>query len=729
MAQTSCTLNVRGMTCAGCAATVEKALRDTLGVQAAAVNLPANMATVSFEESRTSLDALLLAVRRAGYEAALPDEDQARAAAQATEEQRAEAAHHRRQVLIGVILLLPTLVLSYAPHFGGGPYLLLAVATVAQLALGAQFYTKSWAALRTGSTNMDVLIALGTSAAYGYSVVLTLTRPHAHAYFDTSVTILAIITTGRYMEVRANARTSDALARLAQIGAREATVLRDGQEQRLPVDQLQVGDVVVVRPGEKIPADGVVAEGQAAVNEAMVTGESLPVLKEPGETVIGATLNTDGLLRVRVTHVGADSALSRIIRLVREAQGSKPAIQRLADRVSAVFVPAVVGVAVLTFLAWALLGPPHTRLTHALINAVAVLVVACPCALGIATPAAVAVGTGVGAEHGILFRQAQALETGSRLAVIVLDKTGTITRGQPELVLVAPLGGISREELLRLAAAAEVGSEHPLARETVAAARAAGLTLPEAEGFQAVGGKGVHATVEGYDILVGTRRFLEESGVAPGEYPDGVAQEAARGATTFGVARDGATVGWLAAADRPREGAAEAVAALHDLGLRVIMVTGDARAPAEAIAREVGIDEVVAEVLPEDKAAQVAALQRQGLRVAMVGDGINDAPALAQADVGIAIGSGTDVAVAAGDVTLVSSDLRAVARAVRLSRQTVRTIKQNLFLAFFYNSLMVPVAAVGLLGPYGPMFCAAAMALSDIAVVGNALRLKRFRPH
>jgi len=728
MAQTSCTLNIRGMTCAGCAATVEKALRDTPGVQAAAVNLPASMAAVSFDESQASVQGLIAAVERAGYEADLPEDDLVKAAERATQEQRAEAAHHRRQVIIGVALLVPTLLLSYAPHFTGGPYLLLAVATLAQAALGAQFYTKSWGALRTGTTNMDVLIALGTSAAYGYSLVLVLTSPHAHAYFDTSVTILAIITTGRYMEVRANARTSDALARLAQIGAREATVLRDGEERRVPSDQLQVGDLVVVRPGEKIPADGVVAEGQAAVNEAMVTGESVPVLKEPGDTVIGATMNTDGHLRVRVAHVGADSTLSRIVRLVREAQGSKPALQRLADRVSAVFVPAVVAVAVLTFAGWALLGPPGTRLTHALINAVAVLVVACPCALGIATPAAVAVGTGIGAEQGILFRKAQALETGTRLDVIVLDKTGTITRGQPELVLVAPLDGLEREELLRLAGAAEVGSEHPLAQETVAAARAAGLTLPEAVGFQAVGGKGVRATVEGHEVLVGTPRFLGETGVASAAPPGEVAQAADRGATAFGVARDGTLVGWLAAADRPREGAAEAVAALRRLGLRVIMLTGDARAAAETIAREVGIEEVVAEVLPGDKAAQVAALQRQGLRVAMVGDGINDAPALAQADVGIAIGSGTDVAVAAGDVTLVSSDLRAVARAVRLSRQTVRTIKQNLFLAFFYNSLMIPVAALGLLGTYGPMLCAAAMALSDIAVVGNALRLKRFRP-
>ena len=756
---------VTGMTCANCVATVERTLQRVDGVQEASVNFATERARVAFDGDDHARDDLLerleRAVEEAGYGLIRPredDEGDAEADARA-----AEIAHQRRAFLVGAVLAGPLFVLSMARDFGlvgawaHAPWvngLMFTLATPVQFYVGWDYYVGAWKSLRNRAANMDVLVALGSSVAYVYSVVVMValwmgvSAAGDHVYFETAALIITLIKLGKLLEVRAKGDASRAIRELMDLRPETARVVRDGEIREVELREVEAGDELLVRPGERIPVDGEVVEGRSAVDESMLTGESLPVEKGPGDEVVGATLNQDGALRMRATRVGRDTALSNIVRLVQEAQGSKAPIQALADRVAAVFVPVVLVVAVGTFLVWWLVV--GAGFTPALIRLVAVLVIACPCALGLATPTAVMVGTGKGAELGILFRSSEALERAHELDVIVLDKTGTLTRGEPavEETVVAEdafldtdpggdgdAGASDRtRELLRLTGAAERRSEHPLARAVLAEAERQALDLPEPEEFQAVPGRGVQATVEGRRVLVGSRRLLEEDGVDPASLAHRVEGLESGGRTVLWVAVDGRVAGLFALADALKDESAEAVASLKERGLRVVMLTGDNQATARAVAERVGIEEVRAEVLPDQKAAAVQAYQEEGAVVAMVGDGINDGPALARADVGMALGTGADVAMEAADVTLMQGDLRTVPRALRLSEETLRTIRQNLFWAFAYNAVLIPVAAGALypvesapqiLRSLHPILAALAMAFSSVSVVGNSLRLRR----
>lgn len=596
---------------------------------------------------------------------------------------------------------------------------------------GLSFFRGAWAMGRHGAADMNTLVAVGTSAAFAYSAVATFapdvfaaTGESIHVYYDTSAMIVTLILLGRFLEARAKGRASQAIRRLADLAPTRARVMRNGVEVEVRVENLAPGDVLRVRPGEKVPVDGVIVKGGSAIDESMITGESVPVDKNAGDEVVGATLNTTGSFEMRATRTGADTVLASISRMVEDAQGSKAPIQRLADSVAAVFVPIVIVLAIATLLVWRF-AAPEPAMTQAILRFVAVLIVACPCAMGLATPTAIMVGTGRGAEMGILIKGGETLELAHRLTTVVLDKTGTLTRGEMAVTEVAPEPGVSADELLAVAAAAERGSEHPIARAIVREAADRGLLLPESSGFEAAPGMGVSAVIEGARISVGTSRHLDDAGRRIEE------RIASRGHTPLLVSRDGRLLGALSVADTLRPESAEAVALLRRMGLRVIMLTGDRRVVAETIGRQVGVDEVLAEVLPGDKASAVAGLQKKGYLVAMVGDGINDAPALAQADVGIAIGTGTDVAMEASDITLMRTDLRAVADAIKLSRRTITTIRQNLFWAFFYNTVSIPIAAGALYPAFGillrPVYAAAAMAFSSVSVVSNSLRLRRSR--
>jgi Cu+-exporting ATPase len=752
--ETSCILQIDGMTCAACVNRVEKALSRVDGVSRASVNLATETATVQFDRARVRLDALRDAVATAGYTAtARPSPDatpdpagEATEGADAVGDERRVARDRALRLLAGRWQLalatgLSLMAVMYVPVYLDSMDwlmpLILVIATGVQFWAGAPIYRAAWAAARHRTTNMNTLVALGTGVAYGYSAFVTLWPGLAerwglplHVYFETALVVIALVLLGRWLEQRARGRTADAIRALVGLAPKTARVLRAGVEIDIRVDDIVRGDRVRIRPGEKIPVDGVVVEGSSTVDEAMLTGEAAPVTKTAGDTVIGATVNRTGTLVVEVTAVGADSTLAQIVRLVENAQSGKVPMQKLADRVAAVFVPVVLLVAAGTFTGWAVLGPAQSHLTLAIGTAVAVLIIACPCALGLATPTAVMVGTGRAAELGILISNPEALETAHRLNAVLLDKTGTITHGRPGL---AGLHALDRPEdqLLALSAAAEIGSEHPVGEALVTAARDRGLQLPGVTDFGATPGQGISANVSGTHVLVGNAVHLHAHHIGTAELAFEAQRCAQRGETPMYVAVDGRLAGLVSVADTIKPHAAEAIAQLKALGLEVWMLTGDNAVTAASIADQVGVDHVVAEVLPADKATQVARLRDGGKVVAMVGDGINDAPALATADLGIAIGTGTDVAIAASDITLVGGDLRGIVSAIALSRRTVTTIRQGLGWAFAYNVLLIPVAAGALYGVdrilLDPVLASAAMAMSSVSVVSNALRLRRFQ--
>jgi P-type Cu+ transporter len=774
-------LPLLGMTCANCAQTIERRLNKVDGVLSASVNYASEKAAVNYAIGAVSPADLIAAVRKAGYdvvETAGVAETELRDVE--AEARAADLRHQWRRFTVGLIFSLPLFILSMGRDFNligewahalWVSWLFFFLATPVQFYVGWDYYTGAYKALRNRSANMDVLVAMGSSAAYFYSIAVLLALTAGshelghHVYFETSAVIITLIVLGKLLEARAKGRTSEAIKKLIGLQPKTARVLRNGQEADIPIQELMVGDTVIVRPGEKIPVDGRVLDGRSAVDESMLTGESLPVAKEPGDELIGATINKQGLLKFEATRVGRETALAQIIKLVEQAQGSRAPIQRMVDLVSAYFVPAAVTIAALAFTVWYLSG---AGFTPSLIRLIAVLVIACPCAMGLATPTSIMVGVGKGAEHGILFKSSAALERAHKLNAIVLDKTGTITKGEPAVTDVVvssqyavvssqyavvssqyavvssqsasndqlPITNYPADELLRLAASAERGSEHPLGEAIVTAAQEKGLSLSEPAEFEGIAGHGLKAAVDGRQILLGNLRLMKRENVTLNGLEAQADELQKEAKTAIWLAVDGQAAGLIAVADTVKEGSRDAVAALKKMGLTVVMMTGDNQATAQAIAAEVGIDQVLAEVLPGDKAAEVARLQKEGFIVGMVGDGINDAPALAQADIGLAIGTGTDVAIEAADVTLMRGDLRSVPQAIKLSRATMRNIKENLVWAFGYNTLLIPIAA-GILAPFAwapymlrelhPILAAGAMAFSSISVVSNSLRLRRVK--
>jgi len=732
-------LSVGGMHCAGCVSKVEKALANVPGVAEANVNLVEHTASVYGTADPKSL---ITAVAAAGYEAA-----ELKSRADESAKEAAEAGHVRtlvRKTIVAGIVAAPLFVGEMAMlmptlHEPGGQLygLIAAIATLVVLVYsGGHFFRGAWKSFRNHNANMDTLIALGTGSAWIYSVAV-LAAPQLvptlaqHAYFEAAAVIIALINLGQFLEVRARGKTSQAIKRLIGLQPRTARVVRDGKELDIPIEEVGLSETVRVRPGEKIPVDGVILEGHSNIDESMLTGEPLPVGKKAGDEVAGGTLNTTGTFLFRATRIGEDTVLARIIDMVRRAQNSKPAIGRLADRISAVFVPSVLIIATITFVAWFNLGPDPV-VGFALVATMTVLVIACPCALGLATPISIIVGVGKAAESGILIRNGEALQQAGRLTTVVLDKTGTVTEGRPAVVGLYPAGGVSEDELLRLAASVETGSEHPLAQAILAAARERGLAVTNATNFETVSGAGAQATIDGRRVALGNPRFMEQLGVDAAALYERAHTASLLGQTPIHVAIDDRTAGIVAIADPIKSDSREAVARLHALGLTVVMLTGDNAATARAVADQVGIDDVLAEVLPADKAAKVAELQQKGEVVGMVGDGINDAPALAQANVGIAIGTGTDVAIESADITLMRGSLNGIPDAIAISVATVRNIKQNLFGAFIYNTLGIPVAAGVLFPLFGillnPMIAGAAMAMSSVTVVSNANRLRWYTP-
>jgi len=738
-------LRIRGMHCASCVSDIEEALRAVPGVLEADVSLGTESAAVEYVPAVTDLGAVREAIEDRGYEV---DEDPgADTPERETRERAREYRDLMRRFWFGVAVAAPVLLTAYPGWmpglrglgeesvrwvWGGAGLLTLGVLVYS----GRRFFTGAWSAFRHRAADMNTLIALGTGAAWVYSTAVVLfpglfPAGTAEPFYDVAAVVITLVVLGQALEVRAKGRTSEAIRKLLDLQARTARVVRDGTEMDIPVEEVVEGDVVVVRPGEKVPVDGVVVDGRSALDESMVTGESIPVEKGPGEEVIGATINRSGSFRFEATKVGKDTALAQIVEMVREAQGSKPPIARTVDVVASYFVPAVMIVATLAFAVWYTLGPAPA-FTYATVVAVTTLIIACPCALGLATPMSLMVGVGKAAEHGVLIRNGEALQVARKVDAVVLDKTGTITKGEPALTDVVVADGFGEEEVLRLAASAERGSEHPLGEAVVQGARGRGLELIDTDGFDAIAGHGIEARLGGRTVLLGNWKLMADRGVDPGTLEDDVERLSGEGKTPMYVAVDGGPAGVIAVADTVKEDSVAAVRRLHELGLEVVMLTGDNERTARAIAGQVGIDRVMAEVLPDQKADRVAALQAEGKTVAMVGDGINDAPALAQADVGIAIGTGTDVAIEAADVTLIGGSLRGVAVAIDTSQATFRNIKQNLLGAFGYNTLGIPVAAGALYPAFGmllsPLIAGAAMAFSSVTVVTNANRLRYYEP-
>jgi P-type Cu+ transporter len=726
--------DIVGMTCAACATRIEKGLNRLDGVNNAFVNLALEAASVEFNPSQVTSQEIVKKVEKLGYEAKIKQNQMEDTA----DFRKAEMEKQKGKFIFSLILALPLLwamvshfeftSFIYLPEMLMNPWVQLALATPIQFIVGKQFYVGAYKALRNGSANMDVLVALGTSAAYFYSLYLTIasigSEQHmVDLYFETSAVLITLIILGKLFESRAKGRSSEAIKKLMGLQAKTATVVRDGIELKVPLAEVAVGDIILVKPGEKIPVDGEIIDGRSALDESMITGESIPVDKTVGDAVIGATINNNGFLKMKAVKVGKDTALAQIIKVVEEAQGSKAPIQRLADQISGIFVPIVVGIALVTFFVWFIWISPG-NFAEALEKMIAVLVIACPCALGLATPTSIMAGSGRAAEAGILFKGGEHLERTHRVTTVVLDKTGTVTKGKPELTDIVVEKGFAENTFLQIVASAEKQSEHPLAEAIVSGIKEKGIDLLEVEEFEAIPGYGIMAKVNGSEILIDTRKLLNNNEVLFQSAESRMDALEENGKTAMLVSIDGAFAGIVAVADTVKETSKGAIKKLTDMGLEVIMMTGDNVRTAQAIAKEVGINTIIAEVLPEGKAAEVKKLQQQGKRVAMVGDGINDAPALAIADIGMAIGTGTDVAMEAADITLIRGDLNSIADAIFMSKKTIRNIKQNLFWAFGYNTLGIPVAALGLLAPW---LAGAAMAFSSVSVVLNALRLQRVR--
>ncbi|MCM3744486.1 heavy metal translocating P-type ATPase [Sporosarcina luteola] len=726
--------DVAGMTCAACATKIEKRLNKMEGVSNATVNFALETVTIDYDGGQTSPNEMMATVNRMGYEL-IPKSD----GREKIDHKEQEIKKQYRKFIFSAVLTLPLLwtmvahfeFLSflYLPEFLMNPWVQLAIATPVQFIVGAQFYKGAFTSLRNKSANMDVLVALGTSAAYFYSLYLTFewlnagSVGHPELYFEASAVIITLIVLGKLFEVRAKGKTSQAIQKLLGLQAKTARLLKDGIEQEVPIEEVMAGDIIHVKPGEKIPVDGEIVSGQSAIDESMITGESIPVDKVPGNSVIGATINKNGSLQIKATKVGKDSALSQIVKVVEEAQGSKAEIQRLADRISGIFVPIVVGIAILTFLIWYFAVTPGD-FRSALIPTISILVIACPCALGLATPTSIMAGSGRAAEMGLLFKGGEHLENTRSIDTVVLDKTGTVTKGQPALTDIIVSEGFAEQEVLQWVASAENQSEHPLAQAIVTGVKEKGVELIEVEAFKALPGYGIEAEVAGNHLFVGTRKLMRSRNVDLHDIESTMEKMENEGKTAMLIAIDGKLAGVVAVADTVKETSKEAIKRMQELGLDVIMLTGDNSHTAEAIGRQVGLTHIIAEVLPDQKSDKIKELQSQGKKVAMVGDGINDAPALAMADIGMAVGTGTDIAIEAADITLMRGDLNSVADAFIMSRKTMRNIKQNLFFAFFYNTIGIPVAALGLLAPW---VAGAAMAFSSVSVVLNALRLQRVK--
>ncbi|KMN45858.1 heavy metal translocating P-type ATPase [Bacillus paramycoides] len=725
---------VSGMTCAACANRVEKRLNRLDGVSKATVNFALESATVEFNPDEISVNEMKSTITKLGYKLEVKSDEQN----SSTDHRLQEIERQKKKFIISFVLSFPLLwamvshfsftSFIYLPDMLMNPWVQLALATPVQFIIGGQFYIGAYKALRNKSANMDVLVALGTSAAYFYSVYLSIqsigsSEHMTDLYFETSAVLITLIILGKLFEAKAKGRSSEAIKKLMGLQAKTATVVRDGTEMKILIEEVVAGDIVYVKPGEKIPVDGEIVEGKSAIDESMLTGESIPVDKTIGDVVIGSTMNKNGFLKVKATKVGRDTALAQIIKVVEEAQGSKAPIQRVADQISGIFVPVVVGIAIITFVVWMVFVTPGD-FGGALEKMIAVLVIACPCALGLATPTSIMAGSGRSAEYGILFKGGEHLEATHRLDTIILDKTGTVTNGKPTLTDVIVADGFEEKEILKLVGAAEKNSEHPLAEAIVEGIKEKGIDIPSSETFEAIPGFGIESVVEGKKLLIGTRRLMMKFNIDIEEVSKSMEELEREGKTAMLIAIDKEYAGIVAVADTVKDTSKAAIARLKKMGLDVVMITGDNTQTAQAIAKQVGIDHVIAEVLPEGKAEEVKKLQASGKRVAMVGDGINDAPALATADIGMAIGTGTDVAMEAADITLIRGDLNSIADAIFMSKMTIRNIKQNLFWALAYNGLGIPIAAFGFLAPW---VAGAAMAFSSVSVVLNALRLQRVK--